>query len=125
MKLVVPRGHKTLLVPRVTSQGRLGAACIFGKWMQVLRASLFVKQVDSVNRHGCLLQVVQLLTDLDLVITKAYISSDGGWFVDGKTTNMVACPLLRGTFQSASFWSLLLLLFSGPTICCVFFSDHS
>jgi len=39
-------------------------------------------KVDSVNRHGCLLQVVQLLTDLDLVITKAYISSDGGWFVD-------------------------------------------
>ncbi|XP_047952777.1 ACT domain-containing protein ACR6-like, partial [Salvia hispanica] len=41
-------------------------------------------QVDSVNKHGILLQVVQILTDLDLVIKKAYISSDGGWFMDGK-----------------------------------------
>ncbi|KAG8384993.1 hypothetical protein BUALT_Bualt04G0175900 [Buddleja alternifolia] len=41
-----------------------------------------VIQVDSVNKHGILLQVVQILTDLNLVITKAYISSDGGWFMD-------------------------------------------
>ncbi|KAL8538470.1 hypothetical protein ACS0TY_000468 [Phlomoides rotata] len=41
-----------------------------------------VIQVDSVNKHGILLQVVQVLTDLDLVIKKAYISSDGGWFMD-------------------------------------------
>ncbi|KAH7295087.1 hypothetical protein KP509_27G031800 [Ceratopteris richardii] len=39
-------------------------------------------KVDSSNRHGILLEVVQLLTDLDLVIHKAYISSDGGWFMD-------------------------------------------
>lgn len=39
-------------------------------------------KVDSVNRHGILLEVVQILTDLDLIITKAYISSDGGWFMD-------------------------------------------
>ncbi|GAA0174316.1 hypothetical protein LIER_27736 [Lithospermum erythrorhizon] len=39
-------------------------------------------QVDSANKHGTLLQVVQVLTDLDLVIKKAYISSDGGWFMD-------------------------------------------
>ncbi|CAI7797867.1 unnamed protein product, partial [Closterium sp. NIES-53] len=39
-------------------------------------------KVDSANKQGCLLQVVRLLTDLDLVISKAYISSDGGWFVD-------------------------------------------
>ncbi|XP_070033765.1 ACT domain-containing protein ACR3 isoform X1 [Nicotiana tomentosiformis] len=39
-------------------------------------------KVDSVNRPGILLEVVQILTDLDLVITKAYISSDGGWFMD-------------------------------------------
>ncbi|XP_027101896.1 ACT domain-containing protein ACR6 isoform X2 [Coffea eugenioides] len=39
-------------------------------------------QVDSVKKHGILLHVVQVLTDLDLVITKAYISSDGGWFMD-------------------------------------------
>jgi hypothetical protein len=41
-------------------------------------------QVDSVNRDGVLLEMVQLLTDLDLVISKSYISSDGGWLMDGK-----------------------------------------
>ncbi|KAL6959171.1 ACT domain-containing protein acr6 [Sarracenia purpurea var. burkii] len=41
-----------------------------------------VIQVDSVNKHGILLEVVQFLTDLNLLITKAYISSDGGWFMD-------------------------------------------
>lgn len=44
-------------------------------------SSTLVK-VDSVNKHGILLEVVQVLTDLDLVISKAYISSDGGWFMD-------------------------------------------
>ncbi|GAA0168529.1 hypothetical protein LIER_40580 [Lithospermum erythrorhizon] len=41
-----------------------------------------VIQVDSANRHGILLDVVQVLTDLNLVVRKAYISSDGGWFMD-------------------------------------------
>jgi hypothetical protein len=41
-------------------------------------------QVDSANKYGILLEVVQVLTDLKLIITKAYISSDGGWFMDGK-----------------------------------------
>ncbi|KAH7577176.1 hypothetical protein ACOSP7_002023 [Xanthoceras sorbifolium] len=41
-----------------------------------------VIQVDSVNKHGILLQVIQVLNDMNLVITKAYISSDGGWFMD-------------------------------------------
>ncbi|XP_077229125.1 ACT domain-containing protein ACR6-like [Tasmannia lanceolata] len=41
-----------------------------------------VIKVDCVNKHGILLEVVQFLTDLNLVITKAYISSDGGWFMD-------------------------------------------
>ncbi|KAI3463128.1 hypothetical protein Pfo_019791 [Paulownia fortunei] len=41
-----------------------------------------VIQVDSVHKHGILLEVVQVLTDLNLVIRKAYISSDGGWFMD-------------------------------------------
>ncbi|KAL4568168.1 hypothetical protein LXL04_023774 [Taraxacum kok-saghyz] len=41
-----------------------------------------VIQVESVNKQGILLEVVQVLSDLDLVITKAYISSDGGWFMD-------------------------------------------
>lgn len=36
------------------------------------------------NKHGILLDVVQVLADVNLVITKAYISSDGVWFMDGK-----------------------------------------
>ncbi|KAJ7965454.1 ACT domain containing protein [Quillaja saponaria] len=46
-----------------------------------LHDSTLIK-VDSVNKPGILLEVVQILTDLDLIITKAYISSDGGWFMD-------------------------------------------
>jgi UTP:GlnB (protein PII) uridylyltransferase len=41
-----------------------------------------IVQVDSANKHGILLEVVQVLTDLNLSIKKAYISSDGGWFMD-------------------------------------------
>ncbi|KAK6133965.1 hypothetical protein DH2020_032286 [Rehmannia glutinosa] len=41
-----------------------------------------VVQVDSANKQGILLEVVQILTDLNLMITKAYICSDGGWFMD-------------------------------------------
>lgn len=40
-------------------------------------------QVDRVKKHGILLEAVQVLVDLNLVITKAYISSDGNWFMDG------------------------------------------
>ncbi|GAB4849115.1 hypothetical protein Ancab_003923 [Ancistrocladus abbreviatus] len=39
-------------------------------------------KVDSPNKHGILLEMVQILTDLELVISKSYISSDGGWFMD-------------------------------------------
>lgn len=39
-------------------------------------------KVDSANKRGSLLEVVQVLTDLNLIITRAYISSDGGWFMD-------------------------------------------
>ena len=46
--------------------------------------SLACLQVHSANRHGILLNVVQVLTDLDLKITKSDIFSDGGWFMDGK-----------------------------------------
>ena len=38
--------------------------------------------MDSANKQGILLEVVQVLTDLNLTIKKAYISSDGGWFMD-------------------------------------------
>ncbi|KAH7680797.1 [Protein-PII] uridylyltransferase protein [Dioscorea alata] len=39
-------------------------------------------KVDSMNKPGILLEVVQVLSDLDLFISKAYISSDGRWFMD-------------------------------------------
>ncbi|CAA3002265.1 ACT domain-containing ACR1 [Olea europaea subsp. europaea] len=39
-------------------------------------------KVDSANKQGMLLEIVQVLTDLDLVISKSYISSDGGWLMD-------------------------------------------
>ncbi|KAL1550482.1 ACT domain-containing protein ACR4-like [Salvia divinorum] len=39
-------------------------------------------KVDSANKRGSLLEVVQVLTDLNLQIKRAYISSDGGWFMD-------------------------------------------
>jgi hypothetical protein len=44
--------------------------------------------VDSGNRHGILLEVVQVLTDLDLTVTKAYISSDGRWFMVGEFSSL-------------------------------------
>ncbi|PSS36014.1 ACT domain-containing protein [Actinidia chinensis var. chinensis] len=39
-------------------------------------------KVDSKNKQGILLEMVQVLTDLDLVISKSYICSDGVWFMD-------------------------------------------
>lgn len=45
-------------------------------------ATATVVKVDSVRKDGILLEAVQVLTDLDLSIQKAYISSDGRWFMD-------------------------------------------
>ncbi|KAF2611711.1 hypothetical protein F2Q70_00012446 [Brassica cretica] len=42
-------------------------------------------KVDSANKYGILLDMVQVLADLDLVISKSYISSDGDWFMDGRS----------------------------------------
>ncbi|KAJ7561305.1 hypothetical protein O6H91_03G023100 [Diphasiastrum complanatum] len=39
-------------------------------------------KLDSVNKPGIRLEVVQVLSDLGLSVSKAYISSDGGWFMD-------------------------------------------
>ncbi|XAR55004.1 [Protein-PII] uridylyltransferase [Bertholletia excelsa] len=38
--------------------------------------------IDSARKHGILLEAVQVLADLNLSIKKAYISSDGRWFMD-------------------------------------------
>lgn len=49
-----------------------------------IRFMVIILQVDSANKRGSLLEVVQVLTDLNLQIKRAYISSDGGWFMDGE-----------------------------------------
>lgn len=41
-------------------------------------------QVDSVNKQGVLLDVVQFLTYMNLQICKSYISTDASWCLDGK-----------------------------------------
>lgn len=51
--------------------------------MYLACSTVLVEKVDSTNKNGILLEMVQVLTDLDLVISKAYISSDGVWFMDG------------------------------------------
>ncbi|RWR87551.1 ACT domain-containing protein [Cinnamomum micranthum f. kanehirae] len=45
-------------------------------------ATATLVKVDSGRKHGILLEAVQVLTDLNLCIKKAYISSDGQWFMD-------------------------------------------
>ncbi|KAL0918172.1 hypothetical protein M5K25_010166 [Dendrobium thyrsiflorum] len=45
-------------------------------------ATATLVKVDSARKDGILLEAVQVLTDLDLSIKKAYISSDGRWFMD-------------------------------------------
>lgn len=47
----------------------------------VCPAATIVK-VDSARKHGILLEAVQILTDLNLSVKKAYISSDGRWSMD-------------------------------------------
>lgn len=59
-------------------------------------------QVDSVNKPGILLEVVQVLSDLDLFISKAYITSDGRWFMDGKLKTVLLTitePSLSSSFE--------------------------
>lgn len=41
-----------------------------------------IVEVESANRAGTLCEVVQHFTELGLNVTRARISSDGGWFVD-------------------------------------------
>ncbi|KAK9280389.1 hypothetical protein L1049_014078 [Liquidambar formosana] len=41
-----------------------------------------VVKVDSINKQGLLLEVVQVLTEMNLTISKSYISSDAKWFMD-------------------------------------------
>ena len=78
--------------------------------------AIFFEQIDSANRHGILLEVVQLLTDLDLNIHKAYISSDGGWFMDGNSFKM---------FEVFYLFCFCILLFSIASACYSFYLSYS
>lgn len=49
-------------------------------------------QIDSARKHGFLLEAIQVLTDLNLSIKKAYICSDGRWFMDGE---LLTCAVMR------------------------------
>jgi hypothetical protein len=50
----------------------------------VSRAAATVITIDSANRPGTLVSVVEFLTDRGLDVRRARISSDGGWFYDGE-----------------------------------------
>ena len=51
----------------------------------VSRAAATVITIDSANRPGTLVSVVEFLTARGLDVRRARISSDGGWFYDGKS----------------------------------------
>ncbi|GFY86440.1 ACT domain repeat 6 [Actinidia rufa] len=48
--------------------------------------------IDSARKHGILLEAVQVLTDLNLSIKKAYISCDGGgsWTVSTSKASWIS-----------------------------------
>lgn len=62
-----------------------------------------VVMVDSVNKQGLLLEVVQVMTDLNLVISKSYISSDAKWFMDGRVfcCNILYLQHFVGSYDQA------------------------
>ncbi|KAM0951346.1 putative [Protein-PII] uridylyltransferase [Dioscorea sansibarensis] len=66
------------------------------------RSATIVK-VDGAHEYGILLEVVQALTDLNLIIKKAYISSDGEWFMDGNNAKRICFLSLSVTKFSFSF----------------------
>ncbi|KAL4560226.1 hypothetical protein LXL04_032376 [Taraxacum kok-saghyz] len=45
-------------------------------------ADCTIVKIDCVNKQAQLLDVVQVLTEVNLTISKGYISSDAGWFMD-------------------------------------------
>jgi len=51
--------------------------------------------VDSANRAGTLITVVEFLTERGLDVRSARISSDGGWFYDGRGRREVAARAPR------------------------------
>ncbi|KAF3780909.1 ACT domain-containing protein [Nymphaea thermarum] len=85
---VLPRGpHAAAAVslafsPSCSDHSSSPLHSIAGRSVQVLLHRQFLHQVESANKHGSLLEVAQILTDFNLTINGAYISSDGQWFMD-------------------------------------------
>lgn len=67
-------------------------------------------------KHGILLEVVQVLTDLNLIIIKAYICCDGGWFMDGNKFPLLLSPPITIFFdfmkREIILYSFLLTVFN-------------
>lgn len=84
--------HRQYFMSRLhTCHGMLSHVPLNSDFIETIVSLLFLMvtieccQVDSMNKPGILLEVVQVLSDLDLTISKAYITSDGRWFMDGRT----------------------------------------
>ncbi|WJX23895.1 hypothetical protein P8452_13076 [Trifolium repens] len=58
-----------------------GPSCIASIDNQRMEDCTVIK-VDSVNKHGVLLDMIQVLTEMNFQIIKSYISSDYGWCMD-------------------------------------------
>jgi len=56
-------------------------------------------QVDSGSKHGILLEIVQVIIDLHLTVTKAYISSDGKWFMVGESRKLLQLYILLSSLE--------------------------
>lgn len=84
-------------------------------------------QVSSQNKHGTLLEVVQELTGMELTISKAYITCDGGWFIDGELPLLllnhhlvIIMLLLKISTTNQSKTHILYFLSSCIIFCAVF-----
>ena len=67
--------------------------------------------MDSANKRGSLLEVVQVLNDLNLIVRRAYISSDGEWFMDGKLCCTIVVFLLSKFYFFVTKFLVLNCLF--------------
>lgn len=66
--------------------------------------------MDSANKNGSLLEVVQALIDLNLTVSRAYITSDGDWFMDGNPLySLLSCSSKYSTFL---FLVIFIIVFS-------------
>jgi UTP:GlnB (protein PII) uridylyltransferase len=70
--------------------------------------------VDSANRPGTLVEVVQCLTELGLNVKRARISSDGGWFVDEFHVTETAGPMQQVSSDTVQLSSVLPLQLRTP-----------